>query len=161
MSAVPDVTSFAVGAAQRFVLMGCDGVWKVHLLSTRVLSHSRYLSTYTHCACAVHAHPPSSPAPLACHGPSLRRRGARQVFDGQRAIEFVHERLPKLDARRAQLIAQLNDPAAVSALTRDALGALRGERDAACEAGLLRELLHEAVTVRHAKDNCTVLLVRF
>jgi hypothetical protein len=46
VSAVPDVTSFAIGAAQRFVLMGCDGVWKVHLLSTRVLSLaiSRYLS---------------------------------------------------------------------------------------------------------------------
>ena len=61
----------------------------------------------------------------------------------------------------AQLTAQLSDPAAVSALTKDALGALRSERDAACEAGLLRELLHEAVAVRHAKDNCTVLLVRF
>ena len=103
----------------------------------------------------------ASPAPLACHRPSLRRCGARQVFDGQRAIDFVHERLPKLDARRAQLSAQLSDPAAVSALTKDALGALRSERDAACEAGLLRELLHEAVAVRHAKDNCTVLLVRF
>jgi hypothetical protein len=46
VSAVPDVTSFAIGAAQRFVLMGCDGVWKVHLLSTRVLSLaiSRYVS---------------------------------------------------------------------------------------------------------------------
>ena len=105
--------------------------------------------------------PLASPAPLACHRPSLRRCGARQVFNGQRAIDFVHERLPKLDARRAQLTAQLSDPAAVSALTKDALGALRSERDAACEAGLLRELLHEAVAVRHAKDNCTVLLVRF
>jgi len=85
VSAVPDVTSFAIGAAQRFVLMGCDGVWKVHLLSTSTLSRylslslaisrylslslaisrylslplaiSHYLSTYTHCACAVHAHP--------------------------------------------------------------------------------------------------------
>ena len=84
-----------------------------------------------------------------------------QVFDGQRAIEFVHARLTKLDARRAQLTAQLSDPGAVSALTRDALGALRSEREAACEAGLLREMLHEAVTARHAKDNCTVLLVRF
>ena len=84
-----------------------------------------------------------------------------QVFDGQRAIEFVHARLTKLDARRAQLTAQLGDPGAVSALTRDALGALRSEREAACEAGLLREMLHEAVTVRHAKDNCTLLLVRF
>jgi len=26
------VTSFPVGAAQRFVLLGCDGVWKVDLL---------------------------------------------------------------------------------------------------------------------------------
>ena len=129
-------------------------------LHKSILSLSLSLHIHTLCVCCACA-PPPSPAPLACHGPSLRRRGARQVFDGQRAIEFVHERLPKLDARRAQLIAQLNDPAAVSALTRDALGALRGERDAACEAGLLRELLHEAVTVRHAKDNCTVLLVRF
>ena len=57
--------------------------------------------------------------------------------------------------------AQLDDPAAASALTKEALGALRAERDAASEAGVLRELLHEAVTVRHAKDNCTALLVRF
>ena len=125
-----------------------------------MLSHSRYLPSYTHCACAGHAHPGLA-STLGLPQPSLRRCGARQVFDGQRAIEFVHERLPKLDARRAQLTAQLSDPAAVSALTKDALGALRSERDAACEAGLLRELLHEAVAVRHAKDNCTVLLVRF
>ena len=91
----------------------------------------------------------------------MRCGDAWQVFDGQQAVDFVQERLTKLDARRAQLSAQLSDPAAVSALTRDALGALRGERDAASEAGLLRELLHEAVTVRHAKDNCTVFLVRF
>ena len=30
----------------------------------------------------------------------------------------------------------------------------------ALAAALLRELLHECVAVRHAKDNCTVMLVR-
>jgi serine/threonine protein phosphatase PrpC len=29
LSASPDVTSFAIGAAQRFLLLGCDGVWRV------------------------------------------------------------------------------------------------------------------------------------
>jgi serine/threonine protein phosphatase PrpC len=60
VSATPDVTSFDVKAEQRFVLLGCDGLWK--------------------------------------------------VFDGQRAIDFVHERLPKMDARRAELAAQAREP---------------------------------------------------
>ena len=109
VSATPDVTSFAIGAAQRFVLLACDGVWG--------------------------------------------------VMDGQRAIEWVHARLPAMDARRTQLAAQLSADAA-SGLTRERLERLRAERDGATEAALLRELLHECVAVRHAKDNCTVMLVR-
>lgn len=110
VSATPDVTSFAVGAAQRFVLLACDGVWT--------------------------------------------------VIDGQTAVEWLHARLPGLDKRRTQLASQLDDPDAASALTRERLERLRAERDGATEAALLRELLHECVTVRHAKDNCTVVLVR-
>ena len=35
------------------------------------------------------------------------------------------------------------------------------EREAASEEGVLRELLHEAVHTRNAKDNVTVVMVRF
>lgn len=110
VSATPEVTSFAIGAAQNFVLLACDGVWR--------------------------------------------------VMDGQRAVEWVHARLPAMDARRVRLASQLDDPDAASALTRERLERLRAERDGATEAALLRELLHECVAVRHAKDNCTVVLVR-
>ena len=38
---------------------------------------------------------------------------------------------------------------------------LKAEREGCGEAGVLRELLHEAVHTRHARDNVTALLVRF
>jgi len=110
LSAAPDLTSFPLTENQPFLLLGCDGFWK--------------------------------------------------VFSGQQAVEWMCARLPKMDERRDELRAQLSDQASVSALTKEALAALHRERDTACEVGLLRELLHEAVHARNAKDNCTVLLVR-
>ena len=105
----PDVTSFAVGPEQSFVLLACDGLWK--------------------------------------------------VFSGDQAVEWLHERLPKMDARRVEIALAL-EPPAITALTQQALAALRAERESANEEGCLRAMLHEAVHVRHAKDNVTCILVR-
>ena len=110
ISATPDVTSFAIGPEQRFVLMASDGFWK--------------------------------------------------AWTANEAIEALHARLPVMDRRRQQLGATLDDPAAAAALTKEALAALAREREDATEEGCLKELVHEAVHVRHAKDNVTALLVR-
>ena len=109
--AQPDVASFAIGHEQRFVLLACDGLWK--------------------------------------------------VFSGVQAVTELHARLPVMDARRAELAARLDDPATAAALTKESREALLKERECVTEEGCLRSLLHEAVQVRHAKDNVTALLVRF
>ena len=44
---------------------------------------------------------------------------------------------------------------------REERAALAKQREAASEEGVLRELLHEAVHTRNAKDNVTVVMVRF
>lgn len=106
----PDIASFAIGSEQLFLLLGCDGLWK--------------------------------------------------VFSGDAAVEWLHERLPKMDTRRAELAAALDDPAAAASLTKEAIAARRAERESTSEEGLLRQMVHEAVHVRHAKDNVTALLVR-
>ena len=108
--ATPDVTSFNVGHAQRAVVLGCDGVWR--------------------------------------------------VFAGQQLVDFVEDRLPKMEALRARLSQQL-DGGGAAALTREERAALAKQREAASEEGVLRELLHEAVHTRNAKDNVTVVMVRF
>ncbi|KAL1515632.1 hypothetical protein AB1Y20_002250 [Prymnesium parvum] len=108
--ASPDVTSFAVGAEQRFVLLACDGLWK--------------------------------------------------AFSGKEAVEFVHERLPRMDARRRELNRTLGDAVALSAMTREAVDTLQKEREAMSEDAILRKLVHEAVHNRSAKDNVTCILVR-
>ena len=108
--ASPDVTSFVIGPEQRFVLLACDGVWK--------------------------------------------------VYSGLQCVETLHEALPKMDARRRELAEQLDDPVAFAGLTKETHATLVRERELANEEGCLRKLLHEAVHVRHAKDNCTMLLVR-
>ena len=107
---LPDVTSFALGPEQRFVLLGCDGLWK--------------------------------------------------AFSGAQAVEWLSTRLPAMDARREELGALLDDTSACAGLTREALCAMRAERESACEEGCLKALVHEAVHARHAKDNVTALLVR-
>lgn len=109
--ALPDITSFAVGPEQRFVLLACDGLWK--------------------------------------------------AFSGKEAIEFVHERLPRMDARRSELRSLLGDAVKLSALTKEAVSKLQKERDATSEAAILKELVFEAVHDRHARDNVTCILVRF
>jgi serine/threonine protein phosphatase PrpC len=86
--------------------------------------------------------------------------GLWRAFSGTEVVEWLHARLPAMDARRAELAAQLDDASAAAALTKQTLSALRAERESADEEGCLTRLLHEAVHVRHAKDNCTVLLVR-
>jgi hypothetical protein len=65
-----------------------------------------------------------------------------------------------MDARRVELRALLDDPAAAAGLTREVLASMRAEREGACEEALLRQMVHEAVHTRHAKDNVTALLVR-
>ena len=110
ISAVPDVTSFAVGLEQRFVLMASDGFWK--------------------------------------------------AWTSSEAIEVLHARLCAMDRRREVLATALDEPTAASALTREAHAALIKEREGATEEGCLKEMVHEAVHMRHAKDNVTALLVR-
>jgi serine/threonine protein phosphatase PrpC len=110
ISAVPDVTSFAVGLEQRFVLMASDGFWK--------------------------------------------------AWTSSEAIEVLHARLCAMDRRREVLATLLDEPTAASALTREAHAALIKEREGATEEGCLKEMVHEAVHMRHAKDNVTALLVR-
>ena len=61
---------------------------------------------------------------------------------------------------RARLSQQL-DGGGAAALTREERAALAKQREAASEEGVLRELLHEAVHTRNAKDNVTVVMVRF
>ena len=71
------MTSFEVGTEQRFVLLGCDGLWKA-FSGVQVLdasSSSRLLSLTL---------PPTS---------------------GVQAVEWLSERLPMMDARRAELAA--------------------------------------------------------
>ncbi|KAL3923795.1 MAG: hypothetical protein SGPRY_004114, partial [Prymnesium sp.] len=106
--ALPDITSFAVGPEQRFVLLACDGLWK--------------------------------------------------AFSGKEAIEFVHERLPRMDARRSELRSLLGDAVKLSALTKEAVSKLQKERDATSEAAILKELVFEAVHDRNARDNVTCIL---
>jgi serine/threonine protein phosphatase PrpC len=110
ISAVPDVTSFAVGLEQRFVLMASDGFWK--------------------------------------------------AWTSSEAIEVLHARLCAMDRRREVLATVLDEPTAASALTREAHAALIKEREGATEEGCLKEMVHVAVHMRHAKDNVTALLVR-
>mmetsp|Transcript_34331 Transcript_34331/g.72282 ORF Transcript_34331/g.72282 Transcript_34331/m.72282 type:complete len:384 (+) Transcript_34331:250-1401(+) len=110
-SATPDVASFTITRAQRFLLLACDGVWR--------------------------------------------------VFSGQQAVEWLDERLAKMDARRAAIADIFSKQAALTALTKEGLAALTKERDTCNEMGVLREMLHEAVHTRQAKDNCTALLIRF
>ena len=86
--------------------------------------------------------------------------GLWKAFAGKEAVDFVLERLPRMDARRAELRAQCGDAVALSALTKEAVAALHKERDATNEEGVLRELVHEAVHGRGVKDNVTCVLVR-
>ena len=89
---------------------------------------------------------------LACDGLDRLR--------GLQAVEWLNERLPKMDSRRTEIAKTLDEPASASALTQAELAALKAERESVCEEGLLKAMLHEAVHVRHAKDNVTVVLVR-
>ena len=86
--------------------------------------------------------------------------GLWKAFSGKEAVDFVLERLPRMDARRAELRARCADAVALSALTKDAVAALQKERESTNEEGVLRELLHEAVHARGVKDNVTCILVR-
>ena len=86
--------------------------------------------------------------------------GVWRVFAGQQLVDFVEDRLPKMEALRARLSQQL-DGGGAAALTREERAALAKQREAASEEGVLRELLHEAVHTRNAKDNVTVVMVRF
>ena len=86
--------------------------------------------------------------------------GVWRVFAGRQLVDFVEDRLPKMEALRARLSQQL-DGGGAAALTREERAGARqaargGERE-----GVLRELLHEAVHTRNAKDNVTVVMVRF
>ena len=86
--------------------------------------------------------------------------GLWTAFAGLQAVEWLNERLPKMDSRRTEIAKTLDEPASASALTQAELAALKAERESACEEGLLKAMLHEAVHVRHAKDNVTAVLVR-
>ena len=86
--------------------------------------------------------------------------GLWRSFAGSQSIEWLHERLPAMDARRAEVAATLDDPASAAALTKEALGRIKSERERESEAGLLKAMCHEAVHARHATDNVTALLVR-
>ena len=86
--------------------------------------------------------------------------GLWTAFAGLQAVEWLNERLPKMDSRRTEIAKTLDEPASASALTQAELAALKAERESVCEEGLLKAMLHEAVHVRHAKDNVTVVLVR-
>jgi len=110
LSASPEVTSFAIGPEQRFVLLACDGFWK--------------------------------------------------AWTALQAVEALHAALPKMDSRRAALAAKVDDPEHAASLTKEAFAALLKEREGASEEGCLREMVLEAVHVRHAKDNVTALVVR-
>ena len=85
--------------------------------------------------------------------------GLWKVFSGTQAVEWLNARLPAMDARRTE-VAILDDQTACAGLTRDAIAALRADRESASEEGCLKALVHEAVHARHAKDNVTALLVR-
>lgn len=87
--------------------------------------------------------------------------GLWKAFSGKEAIEFVHERLPRMDARRSELRSLLGDAVKLSALTKEAVSKLQKERDATSEAAILKELVFEAVHDRNARDNVTCILVRF
>lgn len=106
----PDVTSFALGREQRFLLLGCDGLWA--------------------------------------------------AFSGIQAVVWLHERLAKMDERRALLRTKLDDPNAIAALAAATRAELKAERETATEEGVLKAMVHEAVHMRHAKDNVTALLLR-
>lgn len=110
LSAIPDVSSYTIGAEQQFVLLACDGLWR--------------------------------------------------VLTGQQAVEYLAERLSKMDKRRQELAMLFKNQSKVSAFTREATSALMKERDHTNEEGTLRALLHFAVYERNATDNCTVVLVR-
>jgi len=101
------------------------------------------------------------PVKLKCLQPRAKNRSLGSRVRMWLLNTRVGRRLPKMDARRAEINATLDDQRAVSALTKEGLAALHKEKEACTEAGLLRELLHEAVHSRNAKDNCTVLLIRF
>ena len=87
--------------------------------------------------------------------------GVWKAFSGIQAVEFVHRKLRDMDGRRVELATVLDDPATAASMTREAVASLRSEREGANEEGCLRSLLHDAVHMRHAKDNCSVLLIRF
>ena len=89
----------------------------------------------------------------------LQRLSAR-VSEVQGQVEAVHARIPPMEVRRRELAGALDDPTAAAVLTKEAREALTKEREGASEEGLVRELVHEAVHARHAKDNCTLMLVR-
>jgi serine/threonine protein phosphatase PrpC len=86
--------------------------------------------------------------------------GFWKAWTSSEAIEVLHARLCAMDRRREVLATALDEPTAASALTREAHAALIKEREGATEEGCLKEMVHEAVHMRHAKDNVTALLVR-
>ena len=94
-------------------------------------------------------------------GCGLACDGLWKVFSGSEAVAWLDERLPRMDARRRELAATLENPAACAALKDSERAALKAEREVTCEEGCLKAMLQEAVSVRHAKDNVTVLLLRF
>ena len=87
--------------------------------------------------------------------------GLWSVFSGAQAVEWLGERLPGMDRRRAELAALLSDASACAGLKAEKLAELKAERESATEEGLLRAMVHEAVHGRRAKDNVTAMLVRF
>lgn len=86
--------------------------------------------------------------------------GLWSAFSGAQAVEWLGERLPALDRRRAELGALLDDANACAGIKSERLVQLRAEREGASEVGVLRAMVTEAVHGRHAKDNVTALLVR-
>ncbi len=86
--------------------------------------------------------------------------GFWRAWSGQQAVDALVSRLPRMDERRREIGATLDDPHAASALTREAAAALARERESEDEDGVVRELVHEAVHARHAIDNVTCLMVR-
>ena len=143
--ATPELVSFAVGAAQRFVLLGCDGLWKVFSGEEAV----RWLD----------ARLPQMDASRANLAQKLgdARQVTTSLTTSLTTPFFSCATLPVF----APLITHQSFSRALAALKKDAREELIRAREDASETALLRKLLSEAVNVRNAKDNCTALLVRF